>query len=80
MGKSKKEDSKVFRRLMCLDITEQKKKQVLVQKNQRIPNELSGSSCEQNSSSVTGDDEDYWRYLINRSSVRAGTRDLKTRN
>lgn len=30
MGKSKKEDSKVFRRLMCLDITEQKKKQVLV--------------------------------------------------
>lgn len=32
MGKSKKEDSKVIRRLMCLDITEQKKKHEHVQK------------------------------------------------
>lgn len=35
MGKSKKEDSKVIRRLMCLDITEQKKKHEHVQKKKK---------------------------------------------
>lgn len=36
MGKSKKEDSKVTRRLKCLDITEQKKKHEHVQKKKEF--------------------------------------------